>query len=200
MSNSRYDYPDEKVITAKRIYLSPPHMGGDELGLVQGAFESNWIAPLGPNVDAFEQEFAEVVGGPHSAALSSGTAALHLALLILGVGPGDEVLCSDLTFAATAFAITYVGAVPVFVDSDPNTWNMDPVSLAEELEAATRRGRVPKAVIVVDLYGQSADWDPILEAGGRYGVPVIEDAAEALGSTAFGRPAGSFGRFGICAT
>jgi len=172
-------------------------MGGDEADLVREAFESNWIAPLGPQVDAFEAEFADVIGVPHSAALSSGTAALHLALLMLGVGPGDEVLCSDLTFAATAFAITYVGAVPVFVDSDPNTWNMDPALLAEELETATRRGRAPKAVIVVDLYGQSADWDPILEACGRYGVPVIEDAAEALGATYKGRPVGGFGRLGV---
>ena len=180
-----------------RVYLSPPHMSGSELGLLQDAFESNWIAPLGPHVDGFEREFAECVHVPHAAALSSGTAALHLALILLGVTRGDEVLCSDLTFAATAFAITYVGAVPVFVDSDPNTWNMDPALLAEELEAASRRGRVPKVVIVVDLYGQSADWDPILAACDRFDVPVIEDAAEALGATYKGRPVGGFGRLGV---
>jgi len=180
-----------------RIYLSPPHMSGRELELVREAFASNWIAPLGPHVDAFERELAEKVGVRYAAALSSGTAGLHLALLLLGVGTGDEVLCSDLTFAATAFAITYVGAVPVFVDCDRATWNMDPALLGEALEDRARRGRLPKAVIVVDLYGQSADWDPILAACGRYGVPVIEDAAEALGATYRGRPAGSFGRFGV---
>ena len=146
-----------------RIYLSPPHMGGDELGLVQDAIDSNWVAPLGPHVDGFEREIAGFVNVPHAAALSSGSAALHLALILLGVDRGDEVLCSDLTFAATAFAITYVGAVPVFIDSDPKTWNMDPVLLAEALGAGERSGRLPKAVIVVDLYGQSADWDPIVE-------------------------------------
>lgn len=179
-----------------RIYLSPPHMSGAELDLVREAFESNWIAPLGPHVDAFEAEFARAVGVAHAAALFSGTAALHLALVLLGVGTGDEVFCSDLTFAATAFAVTYVGAIPVFVDCDRSSWNMDPALLEEALEERARRGRLPKAVIVVDLYGQSADWDPILAACERYGVPVVEDAAEALGATYRERPVGGFGRFG----
>lgn len=180
-----------------RIYLSPPHMAGTEIELIREAFESNWIAPLGPHVDAFEREFATEVEVPHAAALSSGTAGLHLALLQLGVGQGDEVICSDLTFAATAFAVTYVGAKPIFVDSDEKSWNMDPELLEEALEERARRGVLPKAVIVVDLYGQSADWDPILAACERYGVPVIEDAAEALGATYNGRPLGGFGRFGV---
>jgi len=180
-----------------KLYLSPPHMSGEELELLQDAFASNWIAPLGPHVDAFEREFADTVGVGHAAALSSGTAALHLALLLLGVGPDDEVFCSDLTFAATAFAITYVGARPVFIDADCGTWNMDPGLLNEALVDRARRGRLPAAVLVVDLYGQSADWEPILVACGRYGVPVIEDAAEALGATCHGRPVGGVGRFGI---
>ncbi len=181
----------------RRIYLSPPHMGSAELDLLREAFESNWIAPLGPQVDAFEREFAAKVGVEHAAALSSGTAALHLALELLGVGPGDEVLCSDLTFVASANAIAYLGARPVFVDADPETWNLDPALLAEELAARRRRNRLPKAVVVVDLYGQSADWEPISEACAAHGVPIVEDAAEALGATYRGRPVGGFGRFGV---
>jgi pyridoxal phosphate-dependent aminotransferase EpsN len=168
-------------------------MGPDERALLLDAFDSNWIAPLGPHVDAFEREFCETVGVQHSAALSSGTAALHLALLMIGVGPGDEVLVSTFTFAASANVVTYLGATPVFVDSDRETWNMDPGLLEEELAVCARRGKLPKAVIVVDLYGQCADYDPILEACARYGVPVVEDAAEALGATYKGKPAGSFG-------
>src|SRR5580692_10992916 len=147
-----------------RIYLSPPHMGPAERSLLLDAFDSNWIAPLGPHVDAFEREFAARVGVAHAAALSSGTAALHLALLILDVEPGDTVFTSTLTFAATANAIHYTGARPVFIDCDRETWNMSPALLAEELSAAAGRGNLPKAVIVVDLYGQSADMDPIREA------------------------------------
>jgi dTDP-4-amino-4,6-dideoxygalactose transaminase len=143
--------------TTKRIYLSPPHMGPDDRALLLDAFDSNWIAPLGPHVDAFEREFCDTVGVPHAAALSSGTAALHLALLLLGVGPGDEVLASSFTFAATANAVTYLAAQPVFIDSDRETWNMDPGLLEEELAGCARRGKLPKAVIAVDLYGQSAD-------------------------------------------
>jgi pyridoxal phosphate-dependent aminotransferase EpsN len=176
-----------------RIYLSPPHMGPDERGLLLDAFDSNWVAPLGPHVDAFERELAARVGIAHAAALSSGTAALHLGLLLLGVKPGDTVLTSTLTFAATANAITYAGATPVFVDSDADTWNMSPSLLAEELDACAARGKLPAAAIVVDLYGQCADWDPIAQACARYDVPVIEDAAEALGATYRGRPAGVFG-------
>lgn len=178
---------------AKRIYLSPPHMGPVEREMLLDAFDSNWIAPLGPHVDAFEREFSETVGIPHSAALSSGTAALHLALLMLGVGTGDEVLVSTLTFAASANVVVYLGASPVFIDSDRETWNMDPGMLAEELAACSRRGKLPKAVIAVDLYGQCADYDRILSVCGQFGVPVVEDAAEALGATYKGKPAGSFG-------
>ena len=181
----------------KRLYLSPPHMGGAEVELVHEAFESNWIAPLGPQVDQFESEFSEVVGVAHAAALSSGSAALHLALLMLGVGPGDEVLCPTLTFGASAFAITYVGATPVFVDSETESWNADPELVCEALEEAGGRGRLPKAAILVDLYGQSADWAPVVETCERFGVPVIEDAAEALGATYHGKPVGGFGRIGV---
>jgi pyridoxal phosphate-dependent aminotransferase EpsN len=180
-----------------RIYLSPPHLSGSELDFVHEAFESNWIAPLGPQVDAFEKEFAAKVQVPHAAALSSGTAALHLALRLTGVGQGDEVLCSDLTFVASANAVVYLGGTPVFVDADRETWNMDPALLAQELEERARGGRLPKAVIVVDLYGQCAEYDPILSCCEQYGVPVIEDAAEALGASYKGRPAGSFGAFGV---
>ncbi len=180
-----------------RIYLSPPDIGELEREFVVDAFDSNWIAPLGPHVDAFEKEIAGVVDVAGAAALSSGTAALHLALILLDVGRDDEVFCSGLTFAAAAFAITYVGARPVFIDSSPETWNMDPDLLAEELELSARRGKLPKAVIVVDLYGQCADYDRIVPVCDQHGVPVIEDAAEALGATYRGRPAGSIGKAGV---
>jgi pyridoxal phosphate-dependent aminotransferase EpsN len=172
-------------------------MGPDERGLLLDAFDSNWIAPLGPHVDAFEREFAELVGSEHAVALSSGTAALHLGLRLLGVQPGDEVLTSTLTFAATANAITYVGARPVFIDSDRRSWNMDPDLLAEELEALARQGRRPAAVLAVDLYGQCADMPRIVEVCEQYGVPVLEDAAEALGATCAGRHAGTWGVLGV---
>jgi len=181
----------------KRIYLSPPHMGTDERELLLDAFDSNWIAPLGPHVDAFEQEVAERTGVAHAAALSSGTAALHLALEMLGVGPGDEVLTSTFTFAATVNAIRYVGATPVFVDSDAATWNMDPNLLAEELDDCKKRGKLPAAVVTVDLYGQCVDYDPIVTLCAEHGVPLVEDAAEALGATYRGRAAGSFGAMGV---
>jgi pyridoxal phosphate-dependent aminotransferase EpsN len=169
-------------------------MGPDERALLLDAFDSNWVAPLGPHVDAFERELAAAVGVAHAAALSSGTAALHLALLLVGVKPGDVVLTSTLTFAATANAITYAGAEPVFIDSDRVSWNMDPHLLAGELDALKARGKKPAAVLAVDLYGQCADWDPITEACARHDVPLIEDAAEALGATYKGKPAGAFGR------
>ena len=172
-------------------------MSGHELELVNDAFASNWIAPLGPHVDAFEREFAAAVGVPHAAALSSGTAALHLAMQLVGVERGDEVLCSSFTFSATANAITYEGGVPVFVDSERASWNIDAALLADELEACARRGKLPRAVVTVDLYGQSADHDPIREACERHGVAVIEDAAEALGATYKGRAVGRFGRLGV---
>lgn len=180
-----------------RIFLSPPHMGPDERQLLLDAFDSNWIAPLGPHVDAFEAELAGWVGLPHAAAVSSGTAALHLALRLLGVFAGDEVLVSTLTFVATGNAVGYLGARPVFIDSDPSTWNMDPGLLADELEERARRNRLPKAAVVVDLYGQCADYDRILEVCGRFEVPVVEDAAESLGATYRGLPAGSFGSLGV---
>lgn len=180
-----------------RVYLSPPHMGEQERALLLEAFDSNWIAPLGPHVDAFERELAAKVGVPHAAALSSGTAGIHLALEILGVGPGDEVIASSLTFSATANPIVYRGATPVFVDSSRETWNMDPGLLEEELAACAKRGKLPKAVIAVDLYGQCADLGAISRACARYDVPLIEDAAEALGATYGDRSAGSFGAFGI---
>jgi dTDP-4-amino-4,6-dideoxygalactose transaminase len=180
-----------------RIYLSPPHMGLEERALLLDAFDPNWVAPLGPHVDAFEREFAANTRIPYACALSSGTAGLHLALIMLGVGPGDEVFTSTLTFAATANAITYVGATPVFIDSERESWNMAPDLLAEALGDAAKRGKLPRAVIVVDLYGQCADYDRIIAACARYDVPVIEDAAEALGATYKERSAGSFGKIGV---
>lgn len=180
-----------------RIYLSPPHMAPASRQLLIEAFDSNWIAPLGPHVDAFESEFAAKVGAEHAVALSSGTAALHLSLLALGIGQGDDVLTSTLTFAATANAITYVGARPVFVDSDRETWNMDPDLLAEELEIRAKTGNLPKAIVVVDLYGQCADYERIAKISRFYGIPIIEDAAEALGATYRGQSAGTFGELGF---
>lgn len=181
---------------AARIPLATPHMGELERSLLIDAFDSNWIAPLGPQVDAFEAELAARVGIGNAVALSSGTAALHLALQLVGVGPGDEVLASTLTFAATVNPIVYAGAAPVFIDSEARSWNMDPELLAAELRDSAARGKLPKAVVVVDLYGQCADYDPIAEACARYDVPLIEDAAEALGATYKGRSAGTFGTIG----
>lgn len=169
-------------------------MGPDERELLLDAFDSNWIAPLGPHVAAFEAEFAKVVQVPHAAALSSGTAALHLAMIILGIGPGDDVLCPTLTFSATANAIRYVGATPVFIDSEAASWNMDPALLDDELADCDRRGKRPAAVVSVDLYGQCCNYRAIVEICERWDVPLIEDAAEALGATYDGKPAGSFGR------
>ncbi len=181
----------------KRIYLSPPHMGRDEIEMVMEAFATNWIAPLGPHVDAFEKELADYVGVSHAAALSSGTAALHLALRLLGVKHGDEVICSTLTFSASANPITYEGATPVFIDSETTTWNMDPALLRAELAACAERGRLPRAVIVVDLYGQSADYDAITAACAEYDVQVIQDSAEALGASYKGRKLGAQGHCGF---
>lgn len=171
-------------------------MSGAELDLVREAFESNWVAPLGPHVDAFEREFAALVGAKAALALSSGTAAIHLALKAAGIGPGDEVWVSTLTFAASVNPILYEGATPVFVDSDTRSWNMDPALLVDALARRARLGRLPKAVILVHLYGQSADIDPIVEACRKYNVFLIEDAAEALGATYKGKAPGTFGLFG----
>jgi len=181
----------------QRIYLSPPHLDGHERELLLQAFDSNWITTLGPQVDAFEEEICAMSGIEHAAALSSGTAALHLALLMLGIGPGDEVICSDLTFAASANSIVYVGASPVFLDSDLATWNIDPVLFDEELWHCEKKGRLPKAAIIVDLYGQCADYERILGICAKYGLPVIEDAAEALGASYQGKAAGKFGVMGV---
>ncbi|MBI2307915.1 MAG: aminotransferase class I/II-fold pyridoxal phosphate-dependent enzyme [Rhodocyclales bacterium] len=186
---------DRKEIDAQ-ILLSTPHMGDTERLYVEEAFRTNWIAPLGPNVDAFERELAQMVGVRHAAALSSGTAALHLGLRLLGVGPGDKVFCSTLTFAASANPIAYQGAEPVFIDSDHESWNMSPQALQRAFEAARREGWMPKAVVIVCLYGQSADMDPLMALCNEYGVPVLEDAAESLGATYKGKASGTFGRLG----
>jgi dTDP-4-amino-4,6-dideoxygalactose transaminase len=180
-----------------RIYLSPPEVGSEERRMLLEAFDSNWIAPLGPDVDAFEAEFAERIGIGHAVALSSGTAALHLALLLVGVSPGDDVIVPSFTFVATANAVRYLGAHPVFVDCSASTWNIDPDLLAAELNDRARRGKLPRAVITVDLYGQSADYDPLLTLCESYGLPLVEDAAEALGATYRGRSTGSFGTAGV---
>ena len=180
-----------------RLYLSPPHMSGRELELLTEAFRSNWIAPLGPCVEAFEQKFAEMVGSRHAVALSSGTAALHLALMVAGVEPGADVLVSSFTFIASASPIRYLGATPVFIDAEPRSWNLDPGLVAEELRASARRGRRPRAVVVVHIYGQTADLAPLSEACQEYEVPLIEDAAEALGATYGTTAAGSLGSSGV---
>jgi pyridoxal phosphate-dependent aminotransferase EpsN len=180
-----------------RIYLSPPHLGNDELQLVQEVFDSNWIAPLGPQVDAFENEVAAQAGVRFGAALSSGTAALHLALRLLGVGADDRVLCPTLTFIASANPIAYLGAQPVFLDCENETWNLDPQILQDELKACAAKNQLPKALVAVDLYGQCADYDAILAACREYSVPVVEDAAEALGATYKNRRAGGLATMGV---
>lgn len=180
-----------------RIQLSIPHMGDYELQYVEEAFQTNWIAPLGPNVDAFEKEMAGYVGSQHAAALSSGTAAIHLALRLLEVGPGDVVLCSSFTFVASANPILYQGGTPVFIDSEPATWNMSPVALERALKECCEAGKKPKAIIVAHLYGQSADMESIMRLSKEYDVPVIEDAAESLGALYKGRHTGTFGKFGV---
>lgn len=179
------------------ILLSTPHIGEQELKFVQQAFDTNWVAPVGPNIDAFEQEFSQIVGVESAAALSSGTAALHLALKLVGVKAGDEVFCSTFTFIASASPITYLGAKPVFIDSDRTSWNMDPNLLEIALAKRDRLGKLPKAVVLVHLYGQSADIEPILQICDRYGIPLIEDAAEALGATYKNTSPGTWGQAGI---
>jgi pyridoxal phosphate-dependent aminotransferase EpsN len=173
-----------------RILLSVPHMSGSEETYARQAFSTNWLSTVGPNIVAFEKEFSNRVGLP-AVALSSGTAAIHLGLRLLGVGPGDEVFCPTLTFVATANPIRYLGAEPVFLDSDRSTWNLDPELLRTALRDRAAKLRLPKTLITVDLYGQSADMDPILAACAEFDVPVLEDAAEALGGTYKGRPAGT---------
>jgi pyridoxal phosphate-dependent aminotransferase EpsN len=180
----------------KRILLSVPHMGGDEESYVRQAFDTNWLSTVGPNIAAFERAFAERVGLP-AIALTSGTAGLHLALRLAGVGCGDEVFCSTLTFVAAANAIVYQSGVPVFVDSDRATWNLNPDVLSRALRERAAVNRLPKALVVVHLYGQSADMDPILHACATYGVTVIEDAAEAVGTLYKGKPAWTLGDVGV---
>jgi len=181
-----------------KIWLSSPHMGGNETKYVQEAFDTNWVAPLGPNVDGFEKDLENFLGNTvQAAALSSGTAALHLALVLLNVKQGDEVLCQSMTFAASANPITYQGATPVFVDSENETWNISPSSLILAIEDRIAKGKKPKAIIVVHLYGMPANMDAIMDISTHYGIPVIEDAAEALGSTYKGRALGTIGDIGI---
>lgn len=187
----------ERCELDEQILLSTPHLGSWEREFVEEAFRTNWIAPLGPNVDAFERELADYVGIKHAAALSSGTAAIHLALHILGVAPGDTVFCSSLTFVASANPILYRGAIPVFIDSEPDTWNMSPQALTRAFAEAERKGKLPKVVIVVSLYGQSADLDPIIAVCEKYGVPLLEDAAESLGATYKGKGSGTLGVMGV---
>lgn len=184
-------------IQSKRIYLSPPHMGEKEQSFIKEAFEKNWIAPVGPNINLFEKELADYVGIKGAVALSSGTAALHLALRYLGVGVGDTVFCSTFTFVASANPILYQGAEPIFIDSEPDSWNISPDALKYALSEAEKSGKLPKAVIVVNLYGQSADMDPLLEICNQFNVPIIEDAAESLGATYKGKASGTIGEFGI---
>ena len=173
----------------KRILLSVPHMEGTEEAFVREAFATNWLSTVGPHIDAFEREFAAVVGAP-AVALGSGTAAMHLALRLLGVGPGDEVFSPTLTFVASVNPILYQGAKPVFIDSDRTSWNLDPQRLRDALQARAQKNRLPRAVVVVHLYGQSADLAPILESCARFDVPVLEDAAEALDTHYQGKQVG----------
>ncbi|MGH6626583.1 MAG: DegT/DnrJ/EryC1/StrS family aminotransferase [Burkholderiaceae bacterium] len=182
---------------SQRIWLSSPHLGEEETAFVEEAFKTNWIAPLGPHVDGFERELAAHVGIGHAAAVSSGTAAIHLGLLLLGVKPGDTVFCSSLTFVGSCNPILYCSARPVFIDSEPATWNMSPAALERAFEWARREGRLPACVILVNLYGQSADMDALLPICQRYGVPVLEDAAESLGARYKKRSSGTFGRVAV---
>ena len=176
----------------KKIYLSPPHLNGEEIDFIKDAIDSNWVAPLGPHVDAFESEVADYVGVKHAAALSSGTAALHLALVMLGVQKGDHVFCSDLTFVASANVIRYLNATPVFIDAEATSWNMCPSALEKAFDSVS-----PKAVIVTDIYGQSADYKLIAEICNKYETPIIEDAAESLGAEYNRKKCGSFGEMAI---
>lgn len=184
-------------VVDKRVYLSPPHMNGREIEYINEAFASNWIAPLGANLDAFENAVKAFVRMPFALAVSSGTAAMHLALQYAGVGPGDVVLCSDVTFAASCNPVVYLQAEPVFIDSDRESWCMDPALLSEALHEYKKAGRLPKAVVVVDLYGLPAQYDRLLDICAEFGVAVIEDAAEALGSSYRNKMCGAFGALNV---
>lgn len=181
----------------RRIYLSPPHMSGDEMKYILSAFCTNWIAPMGPNVDAFEEEVAAYIGVNGAVALSAGTAAIHLALKSFGVQQGDYVFCSSFTFAGSCNPILYEKAIPVFIDAEPDSWNMSPKALALAFERFKKKGKLPKAIIIVNLYGQSADYDKLLPICDYYNVSVIEDAAESIGATYKGKQTGTFGKIGI---
>lgn len=182
----------------EKIWLSSPHMGGGEQKYVQEAFDTNWVAPLGPNVSGFEQDLEKYLGqGVHVAALSAGTAALHLGLILLGVQAGDEVICQSMTFSASANPIMYLGARPVFVDSEPNTWNMCPIALESAIKDRVAKGQKPKAIIAVHLYGMPFKADEIKAVAQKYDIPILEDAAEALGSTYKGQKCGTLGDIGV---
>lgn len=181
----------------KKIYLSSPHMGGEELNYINEAFDTNWVAPLGPNVNNFEKAVCEYTDSKAATALASGTSGIHLALKCLGVGQGDIVFCSTLTFSATANPIIYQGAEPVFIDSEYESWNMSPIALQKAFDDAEKNNKMPKAVIVVNLYGQSADYDKLKDICKKYNVPIIEDAAESLGATYKGAQSGTIGDIGI---
>lgn len=180
----------------KRIYLSPPCMNGTEIGFINEAFQTNWIAPFGPNLTGFEEEMCSYVGAKHSVALASGTGAIHMGLKYLGVGRDDIVFCSDFTFSGSCNPVAYLGAKLVFIDSDYESFNMDPDALKKAFEKYDAMGKLPKAVIVVDLYGNSANYDKIIPICKQYGVPILEDAAEALGTTYKGKKCGTFGKIG----
>lgn len=198
------DNPKKGLILRKlpKIWLSSPHMGGGEQAYVQQAFDTNWVAPLGPNVNAFEERIVKHTDCGHAAVLNSGTSALHLALVMLGVGRDDYVICQSFTFAASANPIRYQGAVPVFVDSEPETWNLCPQALEDAIKGCLAgrmggRAKLPKAIVCVDLYGMPAKLKELRTVADRYGIPIIEDAAEALGSTYEGKYCGTFGDIGI---
>lgn len=183
---------------SEKIWLSSPHMGGNELKYINEAFAENWVAPLGPNVNGFEEDLEKFLGrNAKVAVLSAGTAALHLALIECGVQHGDEVICQSMTFSASANPIAYCGADPVFIDSEPETWNMCPKALKEAIEDRIQKGKKPKAIIIVHLYGMPAKMDEIVAIAEEYQIPIIEDAAEALGSTYKKQACGTFGRFGV---
>jgi len=181
----------------KKIWLSSPHMGENEFKYVAEAFDLNWIAPVGPHLNKFEEKLSEISEGRDIAAVSSGTSAIHLALILLGIQNGDEVLCSSFTFSASANPIVYQGATPIFLDSELDTWNMSPEFLELAIKDRIKRGKKPKAIILVHLYGMPAKMNEILEISNKYDIPIIEDAAEALGSTYFGKPLGCISDFGI---
>ena len=186
------------MIDKSKIWLSSPHMSGNEMKYVQEAFDGNWIAPLGPNVDGFEKDLEQFLGeGTHVAAVNTGTAALHLALVMLGVEKDDYVICQSLTFSASANPIMYLGGIPVFVDSEPDTWNICPNALEDAVKSCIKKGKKPKAIITVCLYGMPYKVDEIREISDKYGIPILEDSAEALGSTYKGQKCGTFGDISV---